>query len=103
MSQQPPILQEENPLLDDAVMQPLVQVFLERLPERVLNMEQALANDDWPLLARYAHQVKGTAASFGYPALTASARELEACLKTADTRQAAKIFQTMKEYVLGRS
>lgn len=96
-----PILQEENPLLDDAVMQPLVVIFLQRLPETIQNMDHAQQGCDWTALARYAHQIKGTAGSFGYPDLTDQAAALEKCLKAGDIESAADLFANIKKYVLG--
>ena len=96
-----PIYQQDNPLLQDAVMQPLVAVFLERLPGRVLEMQVALNEQDWQTLARCAHQIKGTAASFGYPDLTDQAAALEKSLKGGALTSAPGLFAEIKSYVLG--
>jgi len=96
-----PIMQEDNPLLQDAIMQPLVMIFLERLPATIDNMEQALKNSDWASMARYAHQIKGTAGSFGYGSLTNKAAQLEKYLKADDIQSARQIYIDIKYYVLG--
>ncbi len=97
----PPIMQEDNPLLQDAVMQPLVTIFLKRLPMTIDDMERALKSTDWASMSRYAHQIKGTAGSFGYGSLTNKAAQLEKYLKADDIQSARQIYQDIKYYVLG--
>jgi len=82
-------------------MQPLIRIFLERLPTTINNMEETLKSSDWLAMARYAHQIKGTAGSFGYGSLTNKASQLEKCLKADDIQTATQIYKDIKCYVLG--
>ncbi len=55
----------------------LLREFVQELPARVAAMEADLRTDDVTALATRAHQLKGTAGTYGFPALTEAARALE--------------------------
>ncbi len=55
----------------------LVALFVGELPERVRTLEELLASRDWQGLRRAAHQIKGAAGSYGFPAISAVAAALE--------------------------
>ncbi len=64
-------------LMVDPSMSDLVTQFVSRLPSRVEAMEAAMEAGDHAMLASLAHQMKGAAGSYGFPAMTESARDLE--------------------------
>ena len=64
-------------LAGDPDLGEIVQAFVESAPARLRAIETAAAQGDHALLARLAHQLKGTGASYGYPQLTQVARALE--------------------------
>jgi signal transduction histidine kinase/CheY-like chemotaxis protein/HPt (histidine-containing phosphotransfer) domain-containing protein len=64
-------------LADDPDLGELVSAFVQSAPTRERAIHDAWARRDHPLLARLAHQLKGTGASYGYPQLTAVARRVE--------------------------
>ena len=66
---------------DDAEMQVLVDAFCEGLPKYLDNITEANQKGDWPTLQDMAHQLKGSAGSFGFPGLTQHAQTLETALK----------------------
>lgn len=70
-----------NPLWHDSDYRPLVESFVTGLPVTLDGLQSAYAEQNWARLQSLAHQVKGSGGSFGFPALSATARELEAILK----------------------
>jgi signal transduction histidine kinase/DNA-binding NarL/FixJ family response regulator len=55
----------------------LVQMFLDDLARDAQDMQSAFVADDLDSVARLAHRLKGTAGSYGFPALTEQAARLE--------------------------
>ena len=67
-------------LADDPDMQPLVHMFVDEVPEKIDVLTQALAQGDWEKAKVFAHQLKGSAAGYGFPSLTDAAGMLERLL-----------------------
>ena len=65
-------------LATDVGIAHLLDGFVRRLPERLGAMERALGTRDLEVLADLAHQLKGAASGYGFPAITEAASELEA-------------------------
>jgi histidine phosphotransfer protein HptB len=82
---------------DDPEMAELVRFFVDRLPERVVALEQAAAAADWQTLATLAHQLKGSGGGYGYPGITASAAQVERLAKAQDQTQL--LTQSLQELV----
>jgi CheY-like chemotaxis protein len=55
--------------------------FVEALAARAVAIERSFADGDVTGLARLAHQLKGTAGSYGFPGLTRAAERLEATVR----------------------
>ncbi len=70
-------------LASDEDMVELVEMFVEELPDRVSAMEKALAEQDFETLAGLTHQLKGAAGGYGFPTITAAAKEAELTSKAA--------------------
>ena len=66
----------------DDEMQELIDLFVQGLPDYLARLQQANASEDLPALQDLAHQLKGSAASFGFPQITEHAKVLEKALKT---------------------
>ena len=64
----------------------IVNKFVERLGERVTEMEKALQEDNLEELARLAHWLKGSAGTVGFDSFFEPALELEQAAKAGDTR-----------------
>lgn len=82
-------------LADDPAFAPLLDMFVDELPDRISALEtawQAAALDDVRTLA---HQLKGAGGGYGYPDVTDAARELETAIKSGD--QADHIRQLIDE------
>ena len=62
----------------------LIEYFLGELPDRVEAITTAATEDDVEQLKRIAHQLKGAAAGFGFPAIGSAAGELEGSIRELD-------------------
>ena len=55
----------------------IVDLFVEEMPRRVANFLNLLNQRDWKELARAAHQLKGSAGSYGFSQISPYAARLE--------------------------
>jgi PAS domain S-box-containing protein len=78
---------------DDPDMAELVAAFVGRAPATAEALTQALKREDWPTLARLAHNLKGAAGGYGFPAVTLAAGELEQAVKADAAREAAPALE----------
>jgi HPt (histidine-containing phosphotransfer) domain-containing protein len=62
---------------DPAFLRELIELFLQDVPERLAELEQAIAKGDAPLLTRAAHTIKGSCSNFGAASLAAVALQME--------------------------
>lgn len=74
-----PIVSE---LAGDPELRSLVVAFVAELSHRVAEMRRCLAEGDYPSLISKAHQLKGSAGGYGFPAITASAAAVEKCARS---------------------
>lgn len=70
---------------DDPDMLELIQMFIDEIPQRVSAIEQALESNDMELLTRLAHQLKGAAGGYGFPAVSDASKILEKAAKEKQT------------------
>lgn len=68
-------------LAGDPDFSDLVERFVEKIPQRIGEMETHLQSRNWQLLARAAHQLKGASGSYGFETLTPYAEHLETAVK----------------------
>jgi HPt (histidine-containing phosphotransfer) domain-containing protein len=64
----------------------LVELFVEEMPRRVQLLLAQASPDQWPQLRRTAHQIKGSAGSYGFGLLTELAAELETAILGGERR-----------------
>lgn len=69
-------------LADDPDMVELVESFVGGLAETVEKIEAALSAEQTDELARLVHQLKGAGGSYGFPAITQTARDAEAAIRS---------------------
>lgn len=62
---------------DPAFLRELIELFLQDVPQRFAELEQALAKGDAALLTRAAHTIKGSCSNFGAANLAAVALQME--------------------------
>lgn len=72
----------------------LIEYFLGELPDRIEAINGATTKDDTEQLQRIAHQLKGAAPSFGFPAIGSAAGVLEEHLR--ELGDASSEFQTLR-------
>jgi len=77
-------------LAGDPDLGELVDVFVDGLPDRLAAFQQHMAEGDLAALAEIAHQLKGTAGSFGFPVITEQAKLVEQSAKAADDLEALR-------------
>jgi HPt (histidine-containing phosphotransfer) domain-containing protein len=64
-------------LAGDPVLSQLVDLFVAEMPSRVVRLNDRLEACDWGGLRQVAHQLKGAAGSYGFPAISPAAAQLE--------------------------
>ena len=62
---------------DDSFFRDLVQIFLDDSPQRIAEIEQALARGDTRQLTLAAHSLKGSSSNFGADRLRSLSEQLE--------------------------
>lgn len=76
---------EGEPLVSDlageADVIELVEMFISELPDRVDAMQQSIQASDLNRLRVLAHQLKGSAGSYGFPTIGDVARDVESAVK----------------------
>lgn len=82
---------------DDPDMSDLVDLFVDEMPERIANLLRQVDQADWTAVCRTAHQMKGSAGSYGFAPLTASAGRLEMGLKASEPEE--QIRQKVEDLV----
>jgi HPt (histidine-containing phosphotransfer) domain-containing protein len=91
MSTQPTAAQRlVSELANDPDMLELVEMFVQELPQRVSALRQAITQSDLDSLQRLAHQLKGAAGGYGFPTITAAAKDLELTAKTTQDLEKMK-------------
>jgi HPt (histidine-containing phosphotransfer) domain-containing protein len=88
-------------LAKDPNFKQLVESFADELPQRLAALEQAVAQADVKRVRRLIHQLKGTAGSFGFAAISelASAAERQNC----DLTRVREILERLAESLRTRS
>ncbi len=82
-------LKDINPDDGGAFIRELVDIFLSDSPQRLKEIDSALAAKDARTLTRAAHSIKGSAGNFGATALAAAALEVESHGKAENLAAAA--------------
>ncbi len=81
---------QNEPLLsiyaDDAAVADILPLFIANVPKYLENLTQHIAAEDWAMAARVCHDLKGTAGGYGYPDIGAVAKQLEAEVKGARSK-----------------
>jgi PAS domain S-box-containing protein len=94
-------------LADDPDLAEIIDEFVEDMRCRVKEMNEAVRGLDLPDLRRLAHQLKGSAGSYGFPTITDAARELEDAIKAEDAirmaEHVAKIDALFQAVLAGRA
>lgn len=65
----------------------LIEYFLGELPTKIDEINEAVSNDNFESLGRLAHQLKGAAPGFGFPAIGSAAAQLDDQIRCLDASQ----------------
>ena len=85
---------------DNQDMIELVAFFVDAMEERIKGLRETYDAGDLHQLRRLAHQLKGAATGYGFPAITQSASALEFLLKSESaSEQAEAIGAATKELI----
>jgi HPt (histidine-containing phosphotransfer) domain-containing protein len=74
----------------------LLQTFVDDTELRIPVMRQALADENFEVIARQAHQIRGASSGVGVPAMQALARRLETIAKERKLMDAPEVLIQMK-------
>lgn len=72
-------------LLEDADLRDVVEEFVDTLPQRVTELQQAYDQLDLNMLATLAHRLKGAGGSYGYPDISQLAAQMERGFRNGDS------------------
>jgi len=70
----------------DPDMQEILVLFVQEMPERVTQMQEAWDQGHFDAVKRLAHQLKGAGGGYGFPSLGVEAAKLESGLTTLLSR-----------------
>ena len=82
---------------DPGLLLELVELYLGDAPQRMAEIERALASGDWKLLERAAHTLKSASANIGALGLSSICQELELQARSGDPRRCASLRQSSAE------
>ncbi len=71
-------------------------MFFASLQETLTRAEQALADGDWPVMEKQGHTIKGTAASYGFHALSSLGGALEFAAGEKDDGKAGELLAQLR-------
>jgi histidine phosphotransfer protein HptB len=95
MSRDLPLLYSS--LADDPYLGEIIDQFVDAMSDRVDELRARLAAEDWESLRRAAHQLKGSAGSYGFGAVGEAAAILEDAIGHAEPEE--RITQTAQELI----
>ena len=75
------LLEEEPQIID------LIDTFIDRLPETLNTINNAVSDKDWETVSSQIHQLKGVGGAYGYPMLTKQAQKIEFSLTSQNYSQ----------------
>ena len=75
---------------DDPDLGELVEMFVDEMPGRLESLKSQFDSSDWDELKRTAHQLKGSAGSYGFDQLSPYAARLEATLLDGETEESIR-------------
>jgi TMAO reductase system sensor TorS len=88
---------------DRQLLQELYSLFLQRSPEMIARIDQAIAGKDAEALQRAAHSLKGAASTLCATRTTKTARQLECIAQDQNWEQARATLQTLHQEILALS
>lgn len=87
---------------EDPEMSELVGLFVSELPQRTGALMDAFRAEQWEIVQRLSHQLKGASAGYGFPAIGAAAGKVEDVVRSAPTAGSGaveRLNETVKELI----
>lgn len=81
---------------DPAFLKELIDLFIQDVPGRIAEIEQAIASKNSELLTRAAHTIKGSCSNFGAANLRESSHAMEMQGRASDFAAAATSLVTLR-------
>lgn len=82
---------------DTEVVGEVVDLFLSHAPALVSEVRSAVTEENWPLLAKLSHSLKGMSANFGADTLADIARQMELVAKASGDNRIRTLLSQMEE------
>ena len=84
-------------IAEDPILSEVMDDFLVEIPEKIDLIAQMLSDGNIPEAMRFAHQLKGSAATFGFTGISARARDLEqACIAGRPVPELTSLLQLLR-------
>jgi len=83
-------------------MRELVELFVGELPQRTQSLMDAYNAQQWEMVQRISHQLKGASAGYGFPTIGAAAGRVEEVVKTGPVstqETVAQLTESVKQLV----
>jgi HPt (histidine-containing phosphotransfer) domain-containing protein len=77
--------------------------FAQRLPTKMAEVEKLLSDRAWDEARRASHKLRGSAATYGFPSLSAAAAAIEDALLAAGGSPGADVVARLADIVRGAS
>jgi HPt (histidine-containing phosphotransfer) domain-containing protein len=74
-------------------MRELVEMFVSELPQRTQALLDAFTAQQWEMVQRVSHQLKGASAGYGFPTIGTAAGRVEEAVKAGPTTTADAVTQ----------
>ena len=81
------------------ISQEMILSYLRRRHEEIRACRDALTQQNWEVLKRTGHRIKGNAETFGLPQLAPIAEKLEKCADQKEAQQAAPLLNQLESAV----
>jgi signal transduction histidine kinase/CheY-like chemotaxis protein/HPt (histidine-containing phosphotransfer) domain-containing protein len=82
---------------DEELLQDICWIFLEESPQLMIQLQQALADDDPEAVSRAAHSLKGESAYLGATSVAQIAKQLETMGRDRELSQARAVFEQLQQ------
>ena len=86
-------------LNDESLFLQMLEMFHEQTPELIETMNAHYEQQDFELLRRDAHKLKGSASAIGANGVLVCAKELEAAAQSADEQQCQSVMQVLNDKI----
>ncbi len=83
-------------IFDKEIVREIIEIYIQEYPERMVNLEQNIRDNDLDSLYKNAHSLKGVTANFFDKATEEIARVLEAKGKDNDPSGLQELFEQLK-------